>query len=79
MINTTKKEVFVSTQGHAPTAKQQLDDRIVHQAIRPNRNSALLARVGHQFHAGRLVFLVKECRLPTIATLGYVMRQPRND
>ena len=52
---------------------------IGHKAIRPNLDPTFLAPVGHQFHISRIVFIAKKRLLPTISTLGHMMRQTRND
>ena len=54
-------------------------DMIGHQAVGPYLHPAFLTPLGHQFHIGRIIFIAKERLLPTISTLGYMMRQTRND
>jgi hypothetical protein len=54
-------------------------DVVGHETVRPNLDPAFPAPVGHQFHVGRVVSIAKKRLLPTISTLGYVMRQTRNN
>jgi len=52
---------------------------IGHQAIGPDRNPTLSTPLDHQLDIGRVVLVEEKRLLPTIPTLGYVMRQTRND
>jgi hypothetical protein len=53
-------------------------DVIGHQAIAPNLDTFVAARLGHQFQIGGVVAIVEERLLSAIATLGNVVRQRWN-
>ena len=52
---------------------------IGHQAVRPDAHPSLPAPLGHQLQVSRVIILAKERLLPPISSLGYVVRQTRND
>src|ERR1017187_7389373 len=52
---------------------------IGHQAIGPNRDVEFSAPLGHEFHVCKVVVLAEESLLTAIASLGNVMRHPRNN
>jgi hypothetical protein len=50
-----------------------------HQALRPDLDVPLAAPLGHQFQIRLIVVVVEKRLLPTISTLGHMVRQTRHN
>jgi hypothetical protein len=74
---------LIRGQGSSPVAsefrRRDQMHMIGHQAISPDRHAALFAPLAHQLQIGRVILLAKERRLPTVPSLGNVMRHPGNN